>query len=118
VATILIVDDERPIRELLADVLGGAGHGTLLAPHGREALAHLERARPDLVLTDLMMPVMGGAELCRRLRAGEATREIPIIVMSTLSAWPADLYGADAGLDKPFDLDRLLALVDRWAPPD
>jgi CheY-like chemotaxis protein len=118
VATILIVDDERPIRELLADILRAEGHEALLAAHGREALARVGQARPDLVLTDLMMPVMGGAELCRRLRAGEKTREIPIVVMSTLSAWPADRYGADASLDKPFDLDRLLALVDRWAPPD
>ncbi len=63
-ATILIVDDEEPVRDVLVQMLTDAGHRILKAVHGADALAVIERERPDLVVTDMMMPVLTGVELC------------------------------------------------------
>ena len=109
--TILIVDDEPIIRELLGHILEDAGYHVRLAAHGGEALDLLNKERPDLIIADVMMPVLDGVELCRRLKGDAATQEIPIILMSAAArhvVWDA---GADAFLDKPFDLETLVALV-------
>ena len=68
-ATILIVDDEEPVRDFLAQLLSDAGHRTLQAIHGAHALEMVDREQPDLVISDIMMPVLNGADLCRRLKA-------------------------------------------------
>lgn len=116
-ATILIVDDEQPVRDFLAVLLGDAGHRTLLAIHGRQALTLVEKERPDLVIADVMMPVLNGAELCRQLKTRGDTQGIPVILMSAAGPQVADGAGADAFLDKPFDLDDMEALVRHWLPP-
>ena len=116
-ATILIVDDEEPVRGFLAQLLADAGHRTLQAVHGAEALAVVQKDRPDLVVSDIMMPVLNGAELCRRLKAGEETRAIPVILMSAAGRRSADGTGADAFIAKPFDLEAMETLVQRWCPP-
>jgi CheY-like chemotaxis protein len=117
VPSILIVDDEPPIRELLVTFLSEAGYDTPSAVHGAEALAKVAAARPDLVLADVMMPVLGGVELCRRLKGDPATRGIPVVLMSAV-ARGEPVAGEDAFLRKPFDLDAVEALVARWlAPP-
>ena len=116
-ATILIVDDEGPVRHFLAQLLAYAGHRTLQAVHGAEALAVVEKERPDLVVSDIMMPVLNGAELCRRLKAGTVTHAIPVILMSAAGPRAADGTGADAFIAKPFDLEDMEALVGRWSPP-
>jgi len=114
---ILIVEDEAPIAKLLAELLADEGYRVLCAGDGEQALVLVGRERPDLVLTDLMMPGMSGAELYRRLRADQRTREIPVVIMSAV-AWPPDTaLGADAFLKKPFELEALLALVARFAGP-
>lgn len=115
-ATILIVEDEEPVRELIALVLRDAGHRTLEAIHGVQALELVARELPDLVISDVMMPMLGGAELCRRLKAGAKTRAIPVILMSSAGWIVADGAGSDAFLAKPFALDELEALVRRWLP--
>jgi CheY-like chemotaxis protein len=117
VATILIVDDEEPVRDFLAQLLADVGHRTLQAIHGAEALRLVENERPDLVIADIMMPVLNGAELCRRLKAGATTNAIPVILMSAAGPRAADGTGADAFIAKPFDLEDIEALVDRWSPP-
>jgi two-component system, OmpR family, response regulator VicR len=117
VGTILIVDDEEPVRDFLAQLLADAGHRTLQAVHGAEALEVVEKERPDLVVSDIMMPVLNGAELCRRLKAGTATNAIPVILMSSAGPRAADGAGADAVIAKPFDLEDMEALVGRWSPP-
>jgi CheY-like chemotaxis protein len=114
VSRILVVDDEQPMRELLAVLLADAGYTVVVAVHGRQALDLVERDRPDLILTDVMMPVVSGAELCRRLKSNAATSRIPIILMSTAGRYVANDVGADASIDKPFDLDAIEALVRRW----
>lgn len=117
-ATILIVDDEEPVRELLGEIFEGFGHRAPQAINGRHAIELLKEERPDLVLSDVMMPVLGGAALCRLLKAEPSTASIPIILMSAAGRQVADGTGADAYLDKPFDLDQLEALVYRWLPPE
>ncbi|HCG02271.1 MAG TPA: response regulator [Chloroflexi bacterium] len=116
-ATILIVDDEEPFRELLGDVLEHAGYRILLAINGRHAVELLERERADLVLADVMMPVLNGASLCRLLKSEPGTASMPIILMSAAGQRVAEGTGADAYLDKPFDLDQMQALVHHTLPP-
>lgn len=117
-ATILIVDDEEPVRELLAAIFELAGVRALKANNGRRALELFNQDRPDLVLSDVMMPVMSGANLCRLLKAEPSTATIPIILMSAAGQQVTDGTGADAYLDKPFELDQLEALVFQWLPAD
>ena len=64
------------------------------------------------------MPVLNGKDLCRRLKAAADTRSIPLILMSAGGARLADGAGADAFIDKPFDLDKMEMLVERWLPPE
>lgn len=116
-ATILIVDDEAPVRSFLAQLLADGGHRTLQAVHGAEALDLVAKERPDLVVSDIMMPVLNGAELCRRLKARDGLPPIPVILMSAAGPRAADGTGADAFIDKPFDLADMEALIERWSSP-
>lgn len=116
-ATILIVDDEEPVRDFLAQMLADSGHRTLQAVHGAEALELVAKERPDLVVSDIMMPVLNGAELCKRLKARAGTPPIPVILMSSAGPRAADGTGADAFIAKPFDLADMEALVERWSSP-
>ena len=116
-ATILIVDDERPLRELLVAVFEDGGHRTIQARNGRQALELVAAERPDAILSDVMMPLMDGPELCRRVKGDAATRDMPVVLMSAIDArLDADAAGADAFVAKPFDLDRLLALLAGLLP--
>lgn len=103
---ILVVDDESNMRFLLRTILEREGYEVTEAKHGAEALAIAKEACPDLVMTDLMMPVMGGRELVERLRADETTAQVPILVVS--SRPNPGVQGASATLRKPFDIDALL----------
>jgi CheY-like chemotaxis protein len=113
---ILIVDDEAPIRELLAAVLHDVGYRTVVAQHGHQALEVVAHERPDLIISDLMMPVLKGRGLCQRLKANPATQGIPIILMTSAGHEQARGVPADAYLDKPFDLDEMEALVQACLP--
>jgi two-component system chemotaxis response regulator CheY len=98
---ILIVDDESSMRFLLRMILENAGYEILEAHHGAAALERINEWRPDLVVTDLMMPVMNGRDLVGRLRADPETASIPILL---ISANPnADVAAVDATVGKPFD---------------
>jgi CheY-like chemotaxis protein len=116
VGRILVVEDEPSIRELYKDVLSGEGYQVREASDGVEGLEELEKARPDVIVVDLAMPRMDGLEFCRRLRDLPQCEGIPVIVISANLdlAW-RDLSkaGYSAGLAKPFDLSRLLDLVNR-----
>lgn len=116
-AVILVVEDEPALRRLLGMVLEEAGYRVLCATHGRHALELLAGERPDLVLADVMLPVLDGAALCRQLKADAATAAIPVILMSAAGVAVAQGAGADAFLRKPFDLDAVEALVRRWLAP-
>src|SRR4051794_25092973 len=112
--TILVVEDEEPVQQLVADLLDGEGYHVLVADDCLQALALIHTTSPDLVLTDLMMPVMNGVELCRRLRADERTLQVPIVVMTAAGRGQREAAGADAYVAKPFDLDVLLELVESY----
>jgi CheY-like chemotaxis protein len=107
--TVIVVDDEPDIRYLLRFALEEAGYGVVEAAHGEAALEQVRRSLPQLVLTDRMMPRMNGGELIERLRAGESTKAIPIVMISGTRGEQA---GADAVLRKPFDTRELIVLVD------
>src|SRR5580693_2352349 len=78
-ATILIVDDLSANREVLVTLLGHEGHRLLEAADGSQALAAVKAEHPDLVITDVLMPVMDGYELVRQLRLDPATRAVPVV---------------------------------------
>ncbi|MGI8914297.1 MAG: response regulator transcription factor [Chloroflexota bacterium] len=115
-ATVLVVDDELPLRSLLAMVIRDAGHAVILAIDGSQALEVIGRQRPDLVLSDIMMPLLNGAALCRGLKLAADTASIPVILMSAAGNALAEGTGADAFLAKPFDIADVEALLDRWLP--
>ncbi len=103
---ILVVDDESSMRFLLRMVLETGGFEVVEAHHGAVALERVKEEEPDLVVTDLMMPVMNGRELIGRLRADAKTAGIPILVLS--SKPDAEVTEADGFLRKPFEIDALL----------
>jgi len=110
--TLLIVEDEFSLSEALASVLSEEGYCVLLAGNGRQGLERAAERRPDLVLTDLMMPLMDGRAMIQALRADPALEKLPIILMSAVDGRLAlrDLPGIPF-VRKPFDLDTLLALI-------
>jgi two-component system chemotaxis response regulator CheY len=94
------------MRFLLRMLFESEGFDVVEAHHGAAALDRVGEHQPDLVVTDLMMPVMNGRELVERLRADAGTAGIPILVLS--SSRNIEVAGADAALRKPFDIDALL----------
>jgi DNA-binding NtrC family response regulator len=114
-ATILIVDDEPLNVDLLAQELEAAGYRTLAAASGEQALALATSRAPELILLDVMMPGIDGYETCRRLKAAEATRAIPVIFLTalreTFDKVRAFRLGAVDYVTKPFELEELLARV-------
>lgn len=116
-ATILIVEDEQPVRDFLAELVREAGHQALQAVHGRGALEVIAAKRPDLVLADVMLPILSGVELCRRLKADPTTASIPVVLMSAAVRRPLDRAGADAYIEKPLETGALEALIRDWVRP-
>jgi len=112
--TILLVEDHVQAREATQLLLESLGARVVAAEDGRDALDRLPEAHPDLVLTDLAMPRLSGRELLDRLRADPVHRGLPVVAVS---GWPAsyvaDRPAFDAYLDKPFDLESLVAVLCR-----
>jgi len=112
---ILVVDDERAVRESLQRALELEGYDIELAADGREALASLENGepQPDAVILDVLMPVVDGIEVCRRLR--RAGNRVPVLMLTARDEIEDRVSGLDAGADdyvpKPFALEELLARV-------
>ena len=112
--TILVVDDEPNIRFLVRITLENGGFQVVEAHHGVAALNRVHETPPDVVVTDLMMPVMAGRELIERLRADPQTASIPIIVLSANDN--VQRGNADLALSKPFDPQLLLEAVQTFLP--
>ncbi|AVB19052.1 MULTISPECIES: putative bifunctional diguanylate cyclase/phosphodiesterase [Pseudomonas syringae group] len=110
-ATILIVDDDVHVRDLLEVLLQNQGYETLTAESGEQALAMVDERAPDLILLDIMMPGMDGYEVASVLKAGKGTANIPIIMLSALDEQGARLSGLEAGaeeyLSKPVESAEL-----------
>jgi CheY-like chemotaxis protein len=119
VARVLIVDDDPAILNMLDELLQDEFYDTLLATDGQEAVTIARREKPDLILMDLMLPVMDGAEAIRRLKRDPVTEEIHIIAMSAGAnlRMHADQLPADSVIGKPFDLNTLLASVALHVSP-
>ena len=116
-ASILIVDDDRDIRETLQEILEHEGHSVATARNGADALDRVRSDRPELILLDLFMPVMDGAEFRRHQLADPAIADIPVIVVSAAAGLEDRVRAmAVAGfLEKPLQLDELFHVVDRYA---
>jgi CheY-like chemotaxis protein len=111
--SILIVEDEYGLAELLRDMLTERGYEVSLAINGRLALDVLREREIHLVLTDAMMPVMDGPELARAMRADERHRRIPIVMMTSLRAAVPPTPGLyEAVLGKPFTPAALMKVLD------
>ena len=108
-STILVVDDEPDLRHLLRIFFERAGHEVVVAGQGLAALEAAHRTPPDLVVTDIMMPVMDGVELIRRLRSDPVTARIPILAVT---GDPHLASAADTVISKPYRRDQLLAAAD------
>ncbi|MDQ6618269.1 MAG: response regulator [Pseudomonadota bacterium] len=111
---VLVVDDEVTVADALAAVLGGAGYKALVAYDGASALEVIGREHVDLVLTDLVMYGMDGADLIRWLRASPATQHLPVILMSMLPEERAFVLCSDYSrfLRKPLQFDALFAAIE------
>jgi putative two-component system response regulator len=110
-STILVVDDEESNVRLLDAMLKSRGYEVTAARNGAEALERARRASPDLILMDVMMPVMDGFEATRRLRADEETMLVPIVMVTALHDVEARVKALDVGAD-----DFLTKPVDRMEP--
>ena len=113
--TILVVDDEEDIRDMIALSLKTAGYHVLCANDGQEGFSIAIDQKPQLIVVDWMMPVVNGLELLRRLRRDERTDEIPIIMLSAKAEVDNKTQGLDSGADdylsKPFSPKELISRI-------
>ena len=113
--SILLVEDEAAIREMVEHALSRAGFQTRAVPDAVHADREIERSPPDLVLLDWMLPGISGLEYARRLRRSEATRNIPLIMLTAKGEEGDKLSGFEAGADdyvvKPFSVKELVARI-------
>ena len=118
---VLVVEDDADTRTLLHYILEHRGFEVIEAEGAEAALQILHERRPDLILTDLMMPVMDGVELIHRLRLREELSDVPIVAMSAHSndhLAKAYDHGATAMISKPFDVINLVNTLDGLLPKD
>jgi CheY-like chemotaxis protein len=111
---ILVIDDEISIVEMLSEFLEGEGWQVITASNGQEGLERLASARPALVVSDVMMPMLDGWELCRRMQDDPRYQSIPVVLMSAARTAP-ELAGCRyaALLRKPFKLGEMLQTITR-----
>ena len=116
---ILAVDDTITLRKMLRDCLEKAGHEVVEAEDGKRALERMRECKPDIVMTDLNMPVMNGLEFIESARGEDMGRSTPMLLLTTETADElkarAKAVGATGWLTKPFDPAQILRLVDQLA---
>ncbi|MCB2211085.1 response regulator [bacterium] len=112
---ILVAEDELDTREVLGQMLEALGYEAQLAENGKDAFEAVTSRPPDLVLSDVMMPVMDGFELCQRIKANPDTRLVPVVLLTGLGGVEDRVRGIDSGADdfisKPFQLSELAARI-------
>jgi two-component system phosphate regulon response regulator PhoB len=112
---VLIIEDERALTDVLSYNLQREGYEPIVAHDGQEGLRKAQAMLPDLIILDLMLPLLGGLDICRELRAGERTREIPIIMLTAKAEETDQLVGFSMGADdyvtKPFSVKVLLQRI-------
>lgn len=116
-AKILIAEDERDIRELIAFTLQFAGHEVITTSNGEEALQAVRAHKPELVLLDVRMPRLTGYEVCKEIKADAQTKAIPVIFLSAKGQESEIRSGLEAGAEqyllKPFSPDQLIEQVNK-----
>jgi CheY-like chemotaxis protein len=114
---ILIVDDEPHIRELVNNALGN-DYSILQASNGEEAISIAFSQKPDLILMDIIMPKMDGYRACYQIKADQATKGIPVVMISGIGFKAnkklAKDFGADGYISKPFNLERLVDIAEQY----
>lgn len=114
--TVLIVDDEAPIREMIEVALEMAGFNCLQASNAQDALIAVVDHQPDIILLDWMLPGTSGIELARRLRRNDATAELPVIMLTAKADEDNKVHGLEVGVDdymvKPFSPRELVARIN------
>ena len=123
---VLVVDDDPPIQTIVADLLKEAGFDVVVASNGAEALGHLQSRVPDVLLTDLKMPVLDGWGLVKLCRTTLALSHLPIVIIT--AEMKGDLQSLRAlsvnhVIEKPFDIEHLISTIsslvnDRLARPE
>lgn len=113
---ILVVDDEIDIRIFLEKMLKKEGYSVIKAQDGLEALERIAKEKPDLVILDVMMPLMDGMEVLQKIKSNPKTRNLPV-VMLTVKSSDEDVikgyqFGADYYIAKPFDASTILAGIE------
>jgi len=116
---VLIVDDDDAIADSLREVLEMEGLDPITAHDGSEGLVTFERHHPDLVVADVMMPVLDGPAMVRAIRGAQGGSTVPVILMSAAHGLPGrtELPAHDAFLEKPFQVDAFLHEVKRLLRP-
>jgi CheY-like chemotaxis protein len=114
-ATVLVVDDEFGIVDVLETILTDEGYRVLTACNGKQGLVRLSEEKPDLILSDFMMPILGGGDMLLAMASEPAYQRIPVIMMSALSeeAVAERCKGYAAFLHKPFRVAAVLSTVAR-----
>lgn len=118
IKTILLADGDEKFRRDMAEAFAHEPYRLVLAATGEQALEEASRARPDLVLLDASMPGVDGYEVCRRLKGGDETRTVPIVLVSSASEEEHILRGFDEGADdllrKPLSVAYLKTKIRIW----
>src|SRR5688500_14191494 len=117
---ILIVDDDQKVRALITDLIENEGYEVMCAADGGSGLEAVTSFEPDVVISDVVMPVLDGIELCRQIKNNPTTADIPVLLISGLRTMAADSIeglnaGADDYLELPFRNEELLVKVARLA---
>ncbi len=113
---IMLADDDIEIRRILVRALNDLDAEVLEASDGEEALETIIQRQPDLVILDVMMPTLSGWELCKYIRSKPNLEHIAVLMLTaigrTVNEMTSPLYGADAYMDKPFDIQEVLETVN------
>ena len=117
---ILVVEDQEDNRQILRDLLASVDYEMVEAENGQEALTAVAEHKPDLILMDIQLPIMDGYEATRRIKADPATKNIPIIVVTSYALsgdeGKAREAGCDAYVTKPYSPRQLLAKIREYLP--
>lgn len=113
--TVLVVEDTASEQDLIVNYLVESGYTVISATNGQEALKKIEGKKPDVVITDLVMPGMSGLELCRSLKKNSETKDVPIVTCTSKNQELDKLWGMKQGIDvyltKPFSREDILRAV-------
>ncbi|MBK7512656.1 MAG: response regulator [Chloracidobacterium sp.] len=120
--TILVVDDSPTVRKLISSKLEKSGHNVVCAEDGVDAMTVLESTVPDLVLLDIAMPRMDGYAVCKLIRSNDATKEVPVVMISGKDGFFDKVRGRMAGttgyITKPFGPETLMRALETYLLPD